>query len=112
LIINAFAASGSQKTDVIIIGAGMAGLAAAQELKKQHYQVLVLEAKDRIGGRILTNNRWGTATELGGSWLHSSKVNPLIPIIKKENIPLVSTQYTLTAPLIKFSSMSIYKANG
>lgn len=112
LVINAFASNSSPKTDVIIIGAGMSGLAAAQKLKQQNYQVLVLEAKNRIGGRILTQSGWGTATELGGSWLHSSKVNPLVPIIKKENIPLISTQYTLTAPLKKFSSMTIYKGDG
>src|SRR5690349_19280452 len=109
LSIEVFADPFSRKSDVIIIGAGISGLAAAQELKLQGYHVLILEAKNRIGGRILTNSKWGNSSELGGSWLHSSKTNPLVPILKKENISLEPTQYQLTAPLNKFNSMIIYK---
>ncbi len=101
-----------KKTDVIVIGAGMAGLAAAKTLIQQGYQVMVLEARDRIGGRILTGGRWGTSTELGGSWLHSSQVNPLMKIIKQEDIPVIPTQYRLTAPFNKFKSMTIYQGDG
>ncbi|MCL6569829.1 MAG: FAD-dependent oxidoreductase, partial [Meiothermus silvanus] len=43
----------SMKT--LVLGAGMAGLAAAQDLKKANHQVTVLEARDRVGGRIHTN---------------------------------------------------------
>ncbi|WP_414947310.1 FAD-dependent oxidoreductase, partial [Klebsiella pneumoniae] len=39
----------------LVLGAGMAGLAAAQDLKKANHQVTVLEARDRVGGRIHTN---------------------------------------------------------
>ena len=40
--------------DVIVIGAGMAGITAARELVRAQYSVAVLEARDRIGGRIMT----------------------------------------------------------
>ncbi len=107
-----FAVSTPQKVDVIIVGAGIAGLAAAQELNQQGYHILILEAKNRVGGRVSTKNAWGTSAELGGSWLHSSQTNPLMKIIKKENIATLPTQYTLTAPFNKFNSMMIYQGNG
>lgn len=110
--LQTFANPDFSKTDVIIVGAGFSGLAAAQELIQQGYRVVVLEARDRVGGRVLTNGRWGTATELGGSWLHSSKTNPLMLMVKKENIPTVPTQYRLTVPLDKFASMTIYQGDG
>ena len=42
--------------DVIVIGAGAAGLAAAREVHRAGAKVLVIEARDRIGGRILTRH--------------------------------------------------------
>lgn len=56
----------NKQADIIVVGAGISGLAAAQELTRQGYRVLVLEARDRVGGRLITNLRWGTATDLGG----------------------------------------------
>ena len=49
---NAFAA---RQFDAIIVGAGMAGLTAARELKKSGHSFIVLEATNRIGGRALTD---------------------------------------------------------
>ncbi len=109
---QALAAPFPTRADVIIVGAGIAGLSAAQELVQQGHSILVLEARDRIGGRLLTNTRWGTATEAGGAWLHSSKGNPLMKLVKEENIPVIPTQYRLTMPLDKFASMSIYQGDG
>ena len=43
---------------IVVIGAGLAGMAAARELNRAGHQVLVLEARDRIGGRIWTGNKW------------------------------------------------------
>jgi monoamine oxidase len=60
------------KLDVIIIGAGAAGLAAAQALSDGGCSVLILEARDRIGGRILTHHdpAFGTPLELGAEFVH------------------------------------------
>jgi NADPH-dependent 2,4-dienoyl-CoA reductase/sulfur reductase-like enzyme len=55
---------------VIVIGAGMAGLAAAQRLKASGFEVKVLEARDRVGGRMYTaTNATGTTLDLGASWI-------------------------------------------
>lgn len=57
-------------TDVIIIGGGVAGLVAARELSRRSFDVTVLEARDRLGGRVWTREHWGRRLELGGTWIH------------------------------------------
>ncbi|MGY2744425.1 flavin monoamine oxidase family protein [Arthrobacter sp. UYCu723] len=55
--------------DVIIVGAGPAGLTAARELKKAGLSVAVLEARDRVGGRTWTDTIDGAMLEIGGQWV-------------------------------------------
>jgi len=58
-------------TDVIIIGAGAAGLAAARTLAEKSLRVIILEARDRVGGRVLSRQTSdGTAIELGAEFIH------------------------------------------
>ena len=56
--------------DVVVIGAGFAGLVAARELGAAGLDVLVLEARDRIGGRTWTDHRFGLELEMGANWVH------------------------------------------
>ena len=57
--------------DVIVIGAGYAGLIAARDLTTvAGANVLLLEARDRIGGRTWTASVFGENLEMGGTWLH------------------------------------------
>lgn len=60
----------TNNVDVIVIGAGFAGLVAARELGHAGHQVLTLEARDRVGGRTWTAPRLGHDLELGGTWVH------------------------------------------
>ncbi len=55
--------------DVVIIGAGVAGLTAANELRKAGLSVVVLEARDRVGGRLWTDVIDGAMLEIGGQWV-------------------------------------------
>jgi monoamine oxidase len=57
-------------TDVVIVGAGLAGLSAARTLAASGVDVLVLEARDRVGGRTYTRAASdGTLLDLGGQWI-------------------------------------------
>ncbi|MEU9454550.1 NAD(P)/FAD-dependent oxidoreductase [Streptomyces sp. NPDC048277] len=60
----------TERYDVIVIGAGFAGLAAARELRHKGASVLVVEARDRVDGRTWTDHRLGRDLELGGTWVH------------------------------------------
>lgn len=70
--------------DVIVIGAGVAGLAAAGELARSGWRVRVLEARDRTGGRILTAAcaGWPHPVELGAEFIHGG--NPSLHAVLRE----------------------------
>ena len=67
--------------DVVVIGAGAAGLAAAKTLTGRGYAVQVIEARDRVGGRAWTDtSHYGSPIDLGCAWLHSADINPFLAI--------------------------------
>src|SRR6476661_1405605 len=59
-----------QDLDVVIVGAGFAGLTAARELTRRGLAVRIVEARDRIGGRTWLDLRLGRDLEIGGTWVH------------------------------------------
>ncbi|HET9086749.1 MAG TPA: FAD-dependent oxidoreductase, partial [Acidobacteriaceae bacterium] len=56
--------------EAIVVGAGMAGLTAARVLAQSGMRVLIVEARDRVGGRILTRQVHDEAIELGAQFVH------------------------------------------
>ncbi|WP_456696662.1 flavin monoamine oxidase family protein [Aeromicrobium sp. P5_D10] len=59
----------SLDADVVVIGAGVTGLAAATQLKERGLSVVVLEARGRVGGRLWTEEIQGALLEIGGQWI-------------------------------------------
>src|SRR5258708_29713683 len=64
-----------REIDGVVIGAGAAGIAAARHLADLGVSVVVLEARDRIGGRAHTVHAGDLAPDLGCGWLHSADEN-------------------------------------
>jgi len=87
---------------VLVIGAGMAGLGAAQELRKRGYQVTILEARDRPGGRICTNRNFVVPVDLGASFFHGGPQNPF---------KTFAVQSDIAARTVDYHSVAIYGAD-
>ena len=67
----------ASKRKIIVVGAGVAGLAAARELIRRGFSVTVLEARDRIGGRVWTYHGLSAALDAGASWIQGTWGNPI-----------------------------------
>jgi monoamine oxidase len=73
--------------DVIVIGAGAAGLTVARELSAARLRVLVLEARDRLGGRILTHHTPDGPIELGAEYVHGA-VEEILGVAEEARLAL------------------------
>ena len=78
---------------IVVVGAGLAGLGAAATLRERGFDVTVLEARDRIGGRVNSVERFGTTIDLGAAWIHDSRGNPLTAVAKAAGLTTVATDY-------------------
>ncbi|SVD15700.1 uncharacterized protein METZ01_LOCUS368554, partial [marine metagenome] len=85
-------------TDIVIVGAGAAGLAAAKELQRLEHDFLLLEASHRIGGRAYTEELIpGMPFDLGAHWIMAPSVNPLMPLAERQLRRLVEADRHYTA---------------
>lgn len=80
-------------TTILVIGAGIAGLAAARHLSSNGFNVTILEGRDRIGGRIYTDRTLGLPIDLGASWIHGIKKNPIGKLARDYQVPLVRSDF-------------------
>lgn len=66
-------AGGGCDYDVVVIGGGFAGVTAARDSRRNGYRTLILEARNRLGGRTFTSRFAGHRIDLGGTWIHWSQ---------------------------------------
>jgi monoamine oxidase len=86
------------KEKVLVLGAGMAGLSAARRLVDEYGyrapgQVIVLEARRRIGGRIFTDRSLGAPVDLGATWIHGVQGNPISALADRYKAARLATDY-------------------
>ena len=99
--VSATAAPGAR---VAVIGAGSAGVGAARQLADEGFEVVVWEARDRIGGRVFTDHStFGVPVDLGGSWIDGISGNPMWEIAQTLGVETVPTDY---------DSVRVYDSDG
>lgn len=97
-----------KNASVLIIGAGMSGLAAARKLKQKGFtEITVLEARDRIGGRIFTDRSSGKPVDLGASWIHGTG-----NALQKNPIALLAEEASATTFETDDDSLKVFDTDG
>jgi polyamine oxidase len=88
-------------TRVIVVGAGFAGLAAANALRNAGVEVVVLEARNRIGGRAHTQRLGDAYTDLGCYWIHEPIGNPMTRYAQQAGVEQTSADIELDLPTFR-----------
>ena len=88
---------------VAVIGGGISGLAAAKKLKEKGFTVIVLEAQEKVGGRIRTDRSLGVDFDEGASWIHGPNGNPITSLASQSG-----TNTFLTSD----DSVEVFDTNG
>jgi monoamine oxidase len=82
-ILRATAAPAARDADIVVIGAGAAGIAAARRVMAANRKVVVVEAANQIGGRCITDaTTFGVAFDRGARWMHNPETNPMIKLAR------------------------------
>ena len=83
------AVSASGETDVAIVGAGAAGIAAARKVAAAGRRFVLIEASDHVGGRCVTDTRiFGVPFDRGAHWLHMPDINPVAKLVSRSGLDL------------------------
>jgi monoamine oxidase len=93
------------RVDAIVVGAGMAGLAAARTLRRSGKKVVVLEARDRVGGRVKAGKLAGHTIDLGGMWVGPTQTR-LLELLREYNIATMR-QYLTGKGIVEFAGKRV-----
>lgn len=93
----------NRRPRVLVLGAGLSGLSAARTLASANVDVVVLEARDRIGGRVWTRRELGSPFEAGAAWIHGTDGNPMTELANDAGLTLWETDQ---------SSLEVYDFEG
>lgn len=94
LLASACKKEGSGKPNgkkVIVVGAGISGLAAAKKLNQNGFNVVVLESQNKVGGRLRTDRTLGVAFDEGASWIHGIRGNPITDLAQQAGMSTAAT---------------------
>ncbi|MEC7520754.1 MAG: FAD-dependent oxidoreductase [Myxococcota bacterium] len=83
----------SRAERALVVGAGVSGLGAARRLRQAGFDVTVLEARARIGGRVWTSDQLGVPLDLGASWIHGVDGNPITEMAAALELETRPTDY-------------------
>jgi len=92
---------------VVVVGAGISGLAAARALHRAGVDIVVVEGRDRVGGRTHTVDVEGVPVDLGGSWIHDGAGSPMLDFVDSlgiERMPAVTTAIAVNAAVLDRAS--------
>jgi monoamine oxidase len=87
---SAWSAPLSREADIVVIGAGAAGIAAARRIMAANRKVIVVEASGQIGGRCLTDSSTFDAPfDRGARWMHNPEISPMVKLARSAGLDLV-----------------------
>lgn len=89
-VLRAAAAPLPREADIVVIGAGAAGIAAARRIMAANRKVVVVEAASQVGGRCITDTRtFDTPFDRGARWMHNPETNPMIRLARGAGLDVV-----------------------
>jgi monoamine oxidase len=88
---RAFAAPLPREADIVVIGAGAAGIAAARRIAAANRKVIVVEAADQVGGRCQTDvSTFDVPFDRGARWMHNPETNPMIRLARAAGLEITT----------------------
>ncbi len=95
----------THRVDVVVVGAGMSGLAAARMLRREGKRVAVLEARDRVGGRVKAGKLAGHTIDLGGMWVGPTQTR-LLDLLREYHIATMP-QYLVGKGIVEIAGKRV-----